>query len=127
MGKYYAITTSMLFEKTVLVPVDSVKDIDEAIELVDAAVEVSEISLLSEDAEFETKPSTHADSEGIYELTDSDAEFYQIIGNDSQKNEYLKVSDGFFTYYVNTKTGEKKHELDEDDIEVEGQLDDLSR
>ena len=32
--KYYAITTSIIYEKTVLVPVDSVEDIDEAIDRV---------------------------------------------------------------------------------------------
>lgn len=32
--KYYAITTSMKFEKTVLVPANQVEDIDEAIDLV---------------------------------------------------------------------------------------------
>ena len=53
--KYYAITTSMTFEKTVLVPVDSVKDIDEAIDLVDCGVEVSSIDLLNEEADCETK------------------------------------------------------------------------
>ena len=47
--KYYAITTSMTFEKTVLVPVDSVEDLDEAKDLVDCGVEVSSIMLLEED------------------------------------------------------------------------------
>jgi hypothetical protein len=34
-------------------------------------------------------------------------------------NEYYKVSDGWFTYYVNVKTGEKKFKLDETDVCVE--------
>ena len=34
-------------------------------------------------------------------------------------NEYRKVSDGWFTYYVNTVTGEKKFELGENDFEIE--------
>ena len=77
--KYYAITTSMTFEKTVLVPVDSVKDIDEAIKIVDDAVEVCSIDLLNEEAECETKASRYADVNGMYNLTDDEAELYQII------------------------------------------------
>lgn len=37
------------------------------------------------------------------------------IGN----NEYFKESDEWFTYYVNVKTGEKKFQLEEGDIEVD--------
>lgn len=77
--KYYAITTSMTFEKTVLVPIDSVKDIDEAIKIVDDAVEVCSIDLLNEEAECETKASRYADVNGMYNLTDDEAELYQII------------------------------------------------
>lgn len=82
--KYYAITTSMLFEKTVLVPVDSVEDIDEAIDLVDCGVEDASIMLLAEDADFETKQSPYADENGIYELTDDEAALYQIIDGDEE-------------------------------------------
>ena len=79
--KYYAITTSMLFEKTVLVPVDSVKDIDEAIDLVDCGVEDASIMLLTEDPDWETKQSSYADENGICELTYDEAALYryQII------------------------------------------------
>ena len=49
MAKYYAITTSMKFEKLVLVPIDSVKDIEEAMEIVDKAVETSDIALFDEE------------------------------------------------------------------------------
>lgn len=80
--KYYAITTSMTFEKTVLVPTDSVKDIDEAIDLVDCGVKVALIDLLNEKADCETKQSPWADKNGIYELSDSEAELYQIIGRE---------------------------------------------
>lgn len=41
--------------------------------------------------------------------------------------EYYKVRDGFFTYYVNTKTGEKKFELGEGDILVDSKPDDFYR
>ena len=77
--KYYAITTSMLFEKTVLVPVDSVKDIDEAIDLVNCGVEDASIMLLTEDADCETKQSSYADKNGICELTNDEVTLYQII------------------------------------------------
>lgn len=80
--KYYAITTSMLFEKTVLVPVDSVIDLDQAIDLVDCGVEVASIGLLTEQAECETKQSPYADENGIYELTDNEAALYQIVEGD---------------------------------------------
>lgn len=42
-------------------------------------------------------------------------------------NTYYKFSDGFFTYFVNTVTGEKKFALDEGDIEVEPEFDDFYR
>lgn len=77
--KYYAITTSMTFEKTVLVPVDSVKDIDEAIRIVDDAVEFCDIDLLNEEAECKTEASRYADENGTYNLQDNEAKLYQII------------------------------------------------
>lgn len=78
--KYYSITTSMTFEKTVLIPVEAVKDIDEAIDLVDRGVEVCSIDLLGEDADFRTIPSSYADKNGICELSDDEANIYQILG-----------------------------------------------
>ena len=42
-------------------------------------------------------------------------------------NKYYQLSDGWFTYYVNVKTGEKKFRLDEDDVLIESNLDDFSR
>lgn len=80
--KYYAVTTSMTFEKTVLVPVDSVKDIDEAIDLVDYGVEVCSINLLNEEADYETKQSPYADENGVYELSDDEAASYQILNKE---------------------------------------------
>ena len=80
--KYYAIKTSMLFEKTVLVPVDSVEDIDDAINLVDCGVEMGNVDLLNEEAECETVNSPYADKGGIYELTDDAAALYQILKGD---------------------------------------------
>lgn len=79
MKKYYAITTSMTFQKTVLVPVDAVEDIDEAIDLVDTAVSMCDVDLLNEDAESETEPPKYADVNGMYELTDERAGSYQVI------------------------------------------------
>lgn len=42
-------------------------------------------------------------------------------------DEYYKTSDGFFTYYINKTTGEKKFRLDENDILVNSNLDDFMR
>ena len=42
-------------------------------------------------------------------------------------DEYYKVSDGWFDYYVNTTTGEKKYSLDEGDVCVERPVDDFYR
>ena len=42
-------------------------------------------------------------------------------------NEYYKVSDGFFDYYVNVQTGEKKFRLEAGDVEVEREPDDFYR
>lgn len=81
--KYYAITTSMKFEKTVLVPVNQVEDIDDAIDLVDSGVEVARIMLLDQDAECETIACSYADADGILNLSDADAEGYQIINNEN--------------------------------------------
>lgn len=79
--KYYKITTSMTFEETVLVPVDSVENLDEAIDLVDAAVEIADICLLNEEPECKTVPSEYADENGICEFDEEYAESYQIIGD----------------------------------------------
>ena len=77
--KYYAIKTYMVFEKTVLVPVDSVEDINEAIDLVDCGVEMGSVDLLNEEAECETVKSPYADKDGIYELTDDETALYQVL------------------------------------------------
>ena len=42
-------------------------------------------------------------------------------------NEYYEFSDGFFTYYVNARTGEKKFRLGKDDLLVKSNLDDFCR
>lgn len=42
-------------------------------------------------------------------------------------NRYYKFRDGFFTYYINADTGEKKISLEAGDIEVEPNLDDFGR
>ena len=44
------------------------------------------------------------------------------------KNEFYQTNDGWFTYYVNVKTGEKKFKLDPDDVEITApKRDDLYR
>ena len=42
-------------------------------------------------------------------------------------NKYYKFSDGWLTYYVNAKTGNKKFSLDKDDMLVVSTLDDFNR
>lgn len=78
---YYAITTEMVFKKTILVPIEEVENIEQAEEIVDAAVEDCTIMLFDEDAECNTYPSEYADKNGMYELTEDQAECYQIIRN----------------------------------------------
>lgn len=80
--KYYAITTEMVFKKTVLVPIEEVEDMEQAERIVDAAVEDCTVMVLDEDAECNTYSSEYADENGMYELTDEESECYQII----QKN-----------------------------------------
>jgi hypothetical protein len=43
----------------------------------------------------------------------------------AKNNEYFKFSDGWFTYYVNKATGEKKFQLDDGDVEVDYDQDDF--
>lgn len=40
---------------------------------------------------------------------------------------YYKFSDGFFTYYICVETGEKKFELNKNDILVDREFDDFKR
>lgn len=42
-------------------------------------------------------------------------------------NKYYEVNDGWFTYYVNCETKEKKFELNPGDIKVDRKLDDFCR
>lgn len=77
--KYYAITTEMVFKKTVLVPIEGAKDIEQAERIVDAAVEDCTVMVLDEDAECNTYTSEYADENGMYELTEKESECYQII------------------------------------------------
>jgi hypothetical protein len=46
---------------------------------------------------------------------------------ENQENKYYQVSDGFFTYFVNVKTGSKKFSLDEGDVQVDRCADDFIR
>ena len=77
--KYYAITTEMVFKKTVLVPIEEAKDIEQAERIVDAAVEDCTVMVLDEDAECNTYTSEYTDENGMYELTEKESECYQII------------------------------------------------
>lgn len=77
MKKYYAITKKRLVYKTVLVPVDAVEDIEDAIDLVDENVEFTTEEVM--ESEEETNVSPYADSNGVYELDEEEAEMYEII------------------------------------------------
>lgn len=72
----------MTFEKTVLVPVGSVDNIDEAMDLVNCGVETASVLLMNKDAECTTVQSPYADKNGIYELSDDEAAQYQILDGD---------------------------------------------
>ena len=77
--KYYAITTSMQFEKTVLIPVEDVADVNEAMDLVDARVDDCDINLLDEEALYATMPAEYTNEKGIRELDTEEARWYQIV------------------------------------------------
>ena len=83
-------------------------------------------------------------SEGVaYELTSAEREKLAVANNKSVSeivnearerseaigsNEYFKENDGWFTYFVNVRTGEKKLKLDDGDVEVAApKKDDFSR
>lgn len=42
-------------------------------------------------------------------------------------NKYYQINDGWFTYYVNFETGDKKFKLDEDDLLIDHRPDDFYR
>lgn len=73
--RYYAIRTRITYEKTILVPVESVEDVEDAIDIVDENVEMNNIDLFSEEPVYDT------DTKGIYELTKEDAKVYPIIND----------------------------------------------
>lgn len=66
------------------------------------------------------------DVEVTFELNDLHGKKRQNGHTPTQNNRYHKFSDGFFTYYVNSATGEKKFKLDPGDVEVEWEPDDFS-
>ena len=76
--KYYAIKASIKYEKTILVPVDSVENIDEAIDLVNGNLEDGKIILLEEEPECEIGMSYAANEDGIIVLLDGEEKNYNI-------------------------------------------------
>lgn len=60
-------------------------------------------------------------------VRDTDHMAWDMIFQDEQPQRFREVSDGFFTYYSNIETGEKKFKLDPGDILVDGKLDDFVR
>lgn len=59
-------------------------------------------------------------------ISDAAGKSEEICGK-KKSNEYYKMSDGFFNFYVNVETGVKKFRLDKDDVCVERSLDDFCR
>ena len=57
----------------------------------------------------------------------SSAETKRDTSSPLPDNQYYKESDGFFSYFVNKKTGEKKFKLDKNDVCVERNMDDFCR
>lgn len=51
----------------------------------------------------------------------------KAVDKNIHDNEYYKTSDGFFDFYVSKKTGEKKFQLEDGDVEVSAVFDDFSR
>ena len=90
--QYYAITTSMTFEKTVLVPVNSVKNFEEAVDLVDCGVEMNSIDLLNEKATCETKAVSWADNNGIASISEAMASRFEIVGVNETWVDNIKIT-----------------------------------
>lgn len=65
------------------------------------------------------------EQESMKELETRIKEKIEQSKEEEQKEQYYRFSDGFFSYYVNKATGERKFELGEKDMEVEADLDDF--
>lgn len=82
--KYYAVTTRMTFEKTVLIPVEHAKNMEDAIDIVDSGVETARIDLLNSEADCKTFPCPYVNTntDGIYEFPSNESAGYQILTRD---------------------------------------------
>lgn len=75
----------------------------------------------------------HASKTRIKEIYNNLVAGYELDGRGNIKEsqtrpeEYYKMSDGFFDYYVNKNTGERKFKLEEKDRLVDAKLDDFHR
>lgn len=66
-------------------------------------------------------------SDYISDVTGFCHEGFELDDSEVESSYFYETSDGFFTYYVNSVTGEKKFELEEGDILVERDVDDFFR
>lgn len=67
----------------------------------------------------------------VYDKDSEDFRYFETgatpVGLQPADNVYYQVNDGFFSYFVNTVTGEKKFELDKGELLTEREIDDFSR
>lgn len=77
--KYYAITAEKTYSKTVLVPIESVNNIEEAVDLVADAVDNFKVDLDEMEPEYDIYKNEHADTNGIREINENESALYQIL------------------------------------------------
>ena len=77
--KYYAITAEKTYSKTVLVPVERVNNIDEAVDLVADAVNKFEVDLDEMEPEYDIYQNEHAGINGIRKMDEDESALYQIL------------------------------------------------
>lgn len=88
--KYYAVTQTTSFTKTVYVPVECADDIKGAVDLVADSCDVSSPADLCDNwDEFgvEVEASPYADADGICEMTEQDASLCEIVEYVREKGE----------------------------------------
>ena len=97
-------------------------------------IPISELSYCRDNGSSISSLNYKGDVASLFDMRDNtvikrrdDAIMEDLLKDDPQKHEYYKTSDGWFDYYVNKETGEKKLHLDEGDIEVPHDMDDFYR
>lgn len=90
--KYYAVTQTTSFTKTVYVPVECADDIKDAVDLVADISDTSSPVKLCDNwdvfgVEVEASASPYADADGICEMTEQDASLCEIVEYVREKGE----------------------------------------